>query len=88
MSEVIQNETWFFLTSVATGVLLVFAYDLLRILRRVFKHGTILTGVEDFLYWCVTAFVIFCMIYEKIMERFADLPSREFCWVSFYITKA
>ena len=39
MSEVIQNETWFFLTSVATGVLLVFAYDLLRILRRVFKHG-------------------------------------------------
>lgn len=65
MSEVIQNETWFFLTSVATGVLLVFAYDLLRILRRVFKHGTILTGLEDFLYWCVTAFVIFCMIYEK-----------------------
>lgn len=65
MSDVIQNEAFFFLTCTATGVLLVFAYDLLRIMRRVFKHGTFLTGFEDFLYWSISAFVIFCMIYEK-----------------------
>lgn len=65
MSDVIQNEAFFFLTCAATGVLLVFAYDILRIMRRVFKHGTFLTGLEDFLYWSISAFVIFCMIYEK-----------------------
>lgn len=65
MSEVIQNETFFFLTSVATGVLLVFAYDLLRIWRRIMRHGTFLTGLEDFLYWSACSLVIFGMIYEK-----------------------
>jgi spore cortex biosynthesis protein YabQ len=35
------------------GAVMVVVYDLLRVLRRMFRHGIIWISLEDFLYWIV-----------------------------------
>ena len=65
MSAIIQNEIFFFLVSVSVGVLMLFGYDLLRALRTLFPHGTILLAVEDFLYWCAAGIAVFLVIFIK-----------------------
>lgn len=65
MSEVIHGEILLFLISASTGVLILFVYDLLRVLRRVFPRGAVLVGIEDLLYWCAAGILIFYMIFMK-----------------------
>lgn len=65
MSEVIHGEILLFLISASTGVLILFVYDLLRVLRRVFPRGAVLVGIEDLLYWCAAGILIFYMIFTK-----------------------
>lgn len=49
----------------ATGALLFFVYDLLRIMRRLIPHGTLWVAVEDVLFWLGSAVVIFVMLYQQ-----------------------
>ena len=63
MSEVIGNEAYFFGISIVVGVGLRLAYDVLRILRRVIKHGNFWIGIEDLLYWLLCTIVVFLLLY-------------------------
>lgn len=74
VSESILQEADFFAVSIVSGCLLVFLYDVLRVLRRLLPHGTILIAVEDIIYWMVCAFFIFAMLYQKNDGLFAVLP--------------
>ena len=65
MSEVVRAEAVFFFTSIATGIILVWSYDIFRIFRKIVPHHTIAVNVEDLVYWFVTALIIFGMIFEK-----------------------
>jgi len=65
MSQVVRQELVFFFSSIVTGIILVWSYDLFRIFRKVVKHHTIAVSVEDLLYWFVVSFIIFGMIFEK-----------------------
>lgn len=65
MSEVVRQETIFFFSSIITGIILVWSYDLFRIFRKMVKHHTIAVSVEDLFYWFAVAFIIFGMIFEK-----------------------
>lgn len=65
MSEVVRQESAFFLASVATGVILVWSYDMFRFFRRIVPHHMIAVSIEDIIYWLAVAFVIFGMIFEK-----------------------
>lgn len=65
MSEVIRTEITLFLISVLTGVWILFVYDLLRILRRVFPRGSVLVGIEDLLYWCAAGILVFYVIFTN-----------------------
>lgn len=65
MGSGIQDEILFFLVCAATGVLLMFGYDLLRALRRVFPHGNLLLAAEDFLYWSMAGILAFGVIFLK-----------------------
>lgn len=65
MSREIQNEMFFFLVCVSTGILTMFGYDLLRALRRVFSHGSLLLSLEDFLYWSIAGILAFGVIFMK-----------------------
>lgn len=74
MSDKIIEELVFLGNCVVTGAILIVIYDVLRIWRLVCRHGTIWTAVEDFLYWCMSAVIIFRFLCEKnngIMRGFA-----------------
>ncbi len=65
ISEGIFQETNILLAAMATGALLFFVYDLLRIMRRLIPHGTLWVAVEDVLFWLGSAVVIFVMLYQQ-----------------------
>lgn len=65
MSEVIQKETLVFFLSVAHGIGLTVLYDLLRALRRVFRHGIAAVSAEDFLFWIMASFLTFCLVFSE-----------------------
>lgn len=65
ISGTILNEAIFWLRAVLLGAQLLFLYDLLRIFRRVIIHKKAITiGLEDFLYWLVSACLIFRLLYR------------------------
>ncbi len=65
MSREIMQELTFFTHSVLMGVVITFAYDWIRVLRRLFKHGTVLISVEDLLFWFVCGIGVFYMLYKE-----------------------
>ena len=65
MSQDIVQEVTFFLHSILMGLIITFAYDWIRIFRRLFKHGRILTSVEDLLYWFACGIGVFYMLYRE-----------------------
>lgn len=58
MSEVIHHEILFFLLSTLSGMLILCAYDQLRVLRRVLSHNGFFQSLEDFFFWTFAG--IFC----------------------------
>lgn len=65
MSEVVRQEVLFFAASVLTGVGLLIFYDVFRIFRKVVRHSTLAVSLEDMIYWCAVAFIIFGMIFKE-----------------------
>lgn len=65
VSASISNEAILLGISLCVGAGLFFLYDMLRIFRRIKKHGTLLIGIEDFLYWLICAVVVFLMLYQE-----------------------
>lgn len=63
MSQVIRQETMVFLLSVLHGIILTFCYDLIRSLRRAFRHGLAAVSIEDFLFWLAAGFLTFCLAF-------------------------
>ncbi|MCU6762920.1 spore cortex biosynthesis protein YabQ [uncultured Roseburia sp.] len=61
----ILNQGHLFLAGLICGLCMLFVYDLLRIFRRVVSHGTVWIAVEDILYWCGCALMIFRMLYRQ-----------------------
>lgn len=60
----INLEVKLFLASVVWGIILVVLYDVIRILRRVIKHNRLVAGMEDVIFWTVSAILIFRMMYQ------------------------
>lgn len=65
MSREIMQELTFFTHSVLMGVIITFAYDWIRVLRRLFKHGAVLMSLEDLLFWFVCGIGVFYMLYRE-----------------------
>ena len=65
MSAAINTELFFFLKSILTGVIIILLYDILRILRRIIKHKTLVITIEDGLYWLTSGLMIFMMMYKE-----------------------
>lgn len=56
-------ELIFFFRSIMYGVWLLFVYDLFRSIRRVWKHGKILTALEDNCFWVAAGIFLFTRLY-------------------------
>lgn len=65
MSYAINVEVRFFLISVLWGALILLAYDVLRILRRLIKHNNFFVAVQDLLFWVTASMFIFAMMYRE-----------------------
>ncbi len=65
MSQEIIQEVTFFLHSVIMGLLITFVYDWIRVLRKLARHGSFLTSVEDFLFWLACGIAVFYMLYKE-----------------------
>lgn len=65
MSREIVQELTFFTHSILMGVVITFVYDWIRVLRRLFKHGTALMSAEDLLFWFACGIGVFYMLYRE-----------------------
>lgn len=64
MSELVTTEFVLFLYAAYFGIEIAFAYDLLRIFRRIVGHNRLAMAFEDLLYWLWTGVKAFLMLYE------------------------
>ncbi len=63
MSGEIVKEWHFWLASILTGIFMAFVYDLLRLVRRLVRHGKIAVDLEDILYWTACFVLSFTLLY-------------------------
>lgn len=76
MSETLGYELQFFLASVIWGVIILVIYDVIRIFRNIIKHHYFFIGLEDLIFWIVSGFLIFRMMYiqnDGIIRGFSIL---------------
>ncbi|MEG1291732.1 MAG: spore cortex biosynthesis protein YabQ, partial [Lachnospiraceae bacterium] len=65
ISAEILKEADVLLISLVMGMAMLFVYDLLRIIRRLIRHGSIMLGMEDLIFWIVSAISLFAMLYQE-----------------------
>lgn len=65
MNRELAVELNFFAVCILWGGLVLLIYDLLRVIRRLIKHGSFWLAVEDLIFWIITGFLIFSMIYRQ-----------------------
>ena len=65
MSAYIHYELWALFFFCLCGVAAAVAYDILKALRRVIPHSSIVTGTEDILYWIFCG----CFLFGQIFLR-------------------
>ena len=63
MSDTIISEWHFWIAAIATGAVMAFAYDLLRLFRRLVRHGRLWVDAEDLLFWTLCFFASFTLLY-------------------------
>lgn len=66
MSNAISGEFYFFLYAALTGAILSAIYDIFRILRRIYPHGTVFVALEDLVYWIGSAlYISYILLFEN-----------------------
>ncbi len=65
VSAEILKEADVLLAAFLTGALLLFIYDVLRIVRKIVPHKMWLVGAEDLLFWVGSALALFAMLYRE-----------------------
>lgn len=65
VNQEILHQARLFLMAAATGIGMLFVYDLFRIFRRVAKHGTLWIAIEDMFFWVGGAFWLFRLMYRE-----------------------
>lgn len=61
----VNIEFSLFLEAVFSGMVLVAVYDIIRIFRRIKKHGVIWVSIEDFIYWIFCGIVLFGIVLKE-----------------------
>lgn len=80
MEEYIRAQASLFLDSMFTGLIIMALYDILRLCRRIIPHNNIVVNIEDFIFWTISGFIIFALVYAE-----NDGGLRWFIFVGVYI---
>lgn len=65
ISENLTGEARLLLLSLCHGGILMAAYDILRIFRRLVRHSCFAVGAEDFFYWVFVGIEVFLFLYRE-----------------------
>lgn len=65
ISQGVLDQGKLFLTGVASGFVVWFFYDLLRLWRRLIHHGVVWTAVEDVMFFFTFAVIGFLTLYPQ-----------------------
>ena len=65
LSQSIYQEIQFLFQSFLLGIVITFAYDNIRVFRRVIRHNTFFLSVEDLFFWIATAISIFLLQHRE-----------------------
>ena len=60
-----ENENIFLFYALLMGIFITFIYDILRIIRRVIPHGTLLVSLEDIVFWIYCGVKVFLLMYHE-----------------------
>ncbi len=64
MNQIVSSQVQLFITSIQIGILLGILFDLIRIARKIIKHPNFLVQIEDMLYWIISGFIGFYILYR------------------------
>lgn len=59
-----SKDTSFLLQAIAVGALIPFAYDWLRILRRILPHKQLVVALQDLFFWVICGISVFLWMYR------------------------
>ena len=59
----VSAQAYVFLCTIAGGMAIALVYDIFRIFRKAIKTGSVVTYVQDLLYWLIVALIMFLTIY-------------------------
>lgn len=60
----IESEAAVFLCAVLTGNVVFICYQILALLRKLFRHSLLAVNLEDFLYWIAVSVYIYSQMYR------------------------
>lgn len=60
----IGQELAIFVEAVLSGIIVFAAYDVLRVFRRLIRHGIVWISLEDLIFWSMTGIYLFVQIYK------------------------
>jgi len=64
MNYTIVLEVNLFFQSFLIGAALMCVYDIIRAFRRIIVHSSIVSGIEDVIYWICASIVVFLLLYK------------------------
>jgi len=59
----VSEQVIVFLTTAISGMVIALVYDLFRIFRKTVRTGSLVTFVQDILYWLIASVIMFVTIY-------------------------
>jgi len=59
----VNSQAYVFLCTIIGGMAIALVYDIFRIFRKAVKTGSLVTYVQDLLYWLIVAVIMFLTIY-------------------------
>ena len=65
MLEFVKNQASLLLDSVFVGMIITAIYDVFRLFRRIIKHARVVRDMEDLIFWIVSGFIIFSLVYSR-----------------------
>lgn len=84
----VSNQTLIFLQSCLLGIVLGIIYDVFRVIRRAIKVNTIITFIQDFIFFILAAIITFTFFLQQTdgeMRMFVVIGEL-LGWVVYYLT--
>lgn len=63
-SDAVIHQSHVFASAILWGIILVFSYDCIRVIRRVWHCGKCTAAAQDILFWVLWAFLIYTLLYR------------------------